>query len=84
MISGISWKADSTLSFYDTPKIKISVPKEISRFNVKEQAEVRLITGEPTPDITANVTLQNYVDLELGDTIGKSLNSANMFLREGN
>ena len=79
LISGISWITDLTLSFYDTPKIKISYPQNNSRFTIKEQALINIISGEPTPYVNANVILQNYIDLELGDTIGKSLNSPNMY-----
>jgi hypothetical protein len=79
LITGTNWITDSTITFNDTPKIKIENPITDSRYANTEKAELRIITGEPTPSVSSIVTLQNYVDLELGDTIGKSLNSANVY-----
>lgn len=79
LISGLNWITDETISYIDTPLIKIEKPIKSERFTKREPAELRIVTGEPTPQVSAKVTLQNFVNLELGDTIGKSLRSANMF-----
>lgn len=79
LLTGDNWLTDSTITFNDTPKIKIDPPIIDNKYSTHESAEFYIVSGDPTPSVKADVILENYVDLELGDTIGKSLNSANMY-----
>ena len=67
------------MSYHDTPLIKIEEPHDDPRYAEKTPARFTISTGEPTPKVRPIVTLQNYANIELGDTIGKSLNAPNMF-----
>lgn len=73
LFTGMHWRNDKTLTFNQVPSIVIDSPDENSDYINRSNANVRCITGLPTPKISQTIKLKSLGNLKLGDTIGKPL-----------